>query len=117
MLALNATENKAMDKQDERPVTVINIMRPEATFTVELPERAVRALAIIGDFGEHALEKAVATVLSPNEAKRHALGLTDLTRIAGVAHKALERLSDARAVADGSKVAIDRPPVSKGTGA
>ena len=98
-----------MDKRDERPVTVVNIMRPEATLTVELPERAVRALAIIGDFGEGALEKAVATVLSPMEAKRHSYGFTDLTRIGGVAHQALQRLDDARAVAEGRKVAADRP--------
>ncbi len=77
-------------------------------FTLELPERAVRALAIIGGFGEGALEKAVATVLSPNEAKRHSCGFADLTRIGGVAHQALARLDDARAVADGRKVAADR---------
>ena len=69
-----------MDKRDERPVTLVHIVRPEATLTVELPERAVRALAIIGAFGEDALEKAVATVLSPSEAKRHSYGFTDLTR-------------------------------------
>lgn len=97
-----------MDKRDERPVTLVNITTREATFTVELPERAVRALAIIGNFGEGALEKAVATVLSPNEAKRHAYGFTDLTRIGGVAHQALGRLDDARAVAEGRKVAVDR---------
>lgn len=95
-----------MDKRDERPVTVVNIIKPEATFTVELPERAVRALAIIGDFGAGALEKAIATVLSPAEAKRHSYGFTDLTRIGGVAHKALQRLDDARAVADGLKIAV-----------
>ena len=60
-----------MNKNDERPITVVNIATREATFTVELPERAVRALAIIGDFGEDALQKCVATVLSPMEAKRH----------------------------------------------
>jgi hypothetical protein len=98
-----------MDKRDERPVTVVNIVKPEATFTIELPERAVRALAIIGDFGEGALEKAVATVLSETEAKRHSYGFTDLTRIGGVARQALVRLDDARDVADGRKVAADRP--------
>lgn len=96
-----------MDKRDERPVTVVHIVRPEATFTVELPERAVRALAIIGDFGEDALEKAVATVLSPGEAKRHSYGLTDLTRIGRIAYQALCRLDDARAVAEGRKIAAD----------
>jgi hypothetical protein len=98
-----------MDKRDERPITVVNIVKPEATFIIELPERAVRALAIIGDFGEGALENAVATVLSPMEAKRYSHGFTDLTRIGGVAHMALARLEDARAVADGRKVASDHP--------
>lgn len=96
-----------MDKRNERPVSVVNIVKSEATFTVELPERAVRALAIIGDFGEGALEKAVAAVLSPREAKQHAYGFADLTRIGGVAHQALRRLDDARAVADGRKIAAD----------
>ena len=96
-----------MDKRDERPITVVNIVNPEATFTIELPERAVRALAVIGDFGEFALEKAVATVLSPAEAKRHSYGLTDLTRIGGVARQALRRLDDARDVATGRKIAAD----------
>ncbi len=100
-----------MDKRDERPITVVNIVRPEATFTVELPERAVRALAVIGAFGEHALEKAVATVLSEGEAKRHSYGFTDLTRIGGIASAALRRLEDARAVAEGRKIAAD--PVAK----
>ncbi len=98
-----------MDKRDERPVTIVNIVKPEATFTIELPERAVRALAVIGAFGERALENAVAKVLSEMEAKRHSYGFTDLTRIGGVAHQALERLEAARAVADGYKIATDLP--------
>lgn len=96
-----------MDKQDERPVSVVNIVVSEATFTIELHERAVRALAIIGDFGEGELEKAVATVLSPMEAKRHSYGFVDLTRIGGVAHQAIRRLDDAREVAAGRKIAAD----------
>ena len=98
-----------MDARDERPVSVVNITKPEATFTVELPERAVRALALIGDFGGDALEKCVAAVLSPNEAKRHAYGLADLQRVGAVAAAALRRLQDARDVADGRKIAMDRP--------
>lgn len=96
-----------MDERDKRPVAVVNIVRPEAIFTIELPERAVRALAIIGAFGEGALEKCVATVLSPSEAKRHSYGFTDLTRIGGVARQSLERLDEGRLVAEGRKVAID----------
>lgn len=34
-----------MDQRDERRVAVVSIARSEATFTVELPERAVRALS------------------------------------------------------------------------
>ena len=98
-----------MDKRDERPVTIVSITPREATFTVELPERAVRALAIIGAFGENALQKSVAAVLSASEAKQHAYGFTDLTRIGGVARQALERLDAARAVAEGRKIAVDRP--------
>ena len=60
--------------EDKRNVTMVDIVKPEATFTVELPERAVRALALIGGFGESALEKCVASVLSPMEAKRHSYG-------------------------------------------
>lgn len=101
-----------MDKRDERPITVVNIVNPEATFTVELPERAVRALAIIGDFGDGALEKAVATVLSPSEAKRYSYGFTDLTRIGGVARQALRRLDDARDVAMGRKIAADHQKIA-----
>lgn len=98
-----------MDKRDERPVVLVGIKR-ETTLTVELPERAVRALALIGQFGPGALEKAVAAVLSETEARRHASGLNDLQSIGGAAHEALRRLEDARAVADGRKIATD-PPV------
>jgi hypothetical protein len=56
--------------EDKRNVTMVDIVKPEATFTVELPERAVRALALIGGFGESALEQCVASVLSPMEAKK-----------------------------------------------
>ena len=98
-----------MDKRDERPVSIVEIVKPEATFTVELPERAVRALALIGDFGEDALQKCVATVLSPMEAQRHAYGLRDLQRVGAVAHQALDRLRNARDVADGRKIAADCP--------
>ena len=86
-------------------IEIVGLKR-ETTFTIELPERAVRALALIGDFGERALEKAVATVLSETEAKRHAGGLADLQRIGGVAHAVLNRLADARHVANGDKVAL-----------
>ena len=98
-----------MDKRDERPVTIVTITKPEASFVVELPERAVRALALIGDFGHDALEKCVANVLSPMEAKRHSYGFRDLQRVGAVAHQALQRLSDAREVADGRKIAADHP--------
>ena len=57
-----------MDKRDERPIELVGIQR-ETTFTIELPERAVRALAIIADFGEGALEKCVATVLKSKRSK------------------------------------------------
>lgn len=98
-----------MDKRDERAVYVVTINKPEATFTVELPERAVRALALIGDFGEDALQNCVATVLSPMEAQKHAYGFRDLQRVGGVARQALRRLADARDVADGRKIAADLP--------
>ena len=97
-----------MDKRDERPVELVGIQR-ETTFQIELSERAVRALAVIGEFGEGALEKAVAAVLSPGEAKRHAYGFVDLLKIGGVSREALRRLDDAREVAAGRKVAVDRP--------
>jgi hypothetical protein len=97
-----------MDERDKKPVTVVHIMKPDATFTVELPERAVRALAVIGAFGEHALEKAVAAILSPAEAREHSYGFSDLARIGDVARLALERLSDARDVADGHMLAVGR---------
>lgn len=98
-----------MDKRDERPITIVTITKPEASFLVELPERAVRALALIGNFGDNALEKCVATVLSPMEATRHSYGFQDLQRVGAVAHQALQRLSDAREVADGRKIATERP--------
>ena len=98
-----------MDSRDQRSVTVVSITKPEATFTVELPERAVRALALIGDFGEDALEKCVASILTPAGAKQHSYGLRDLQRVGAVAHEALRRLSDARDVADGTKIATERP--------
>jgi hypothetical protein len=97
-----------MDKRDERPIELVGIKR-ETTITVELPERAVRALAVIGQFGDGALAKCVASVLSPSEAQRHAYGLADIQRIGGVAHQELKRLDDARAVAEGRKLAIDPP--------
>lgn len=97
-----------MDKRDERPIELVGIQR-ETTFTIELPERAVRALAVIGEFGEGALEKAVATVLSPNEARKHSYGFQDVQRIGGVARGALKLLDDAREVAAGRKIAVDRP--------
>lgn len=97
-----------MDKRDERPVEITGI-QSETTFSIELPERAVRALAVIGKFGEGALQKAVETVLSPGEARRHAYGLQDLQKIGGVAYTALQRLDDAREVAAGRKIAADRP--------
>lgn len=89
-------------------VDIVGVKR-ETTFTIELPERAVRALAVIGEFGVGALEKAVATVLSPSEAKRHAEGLQDVQRIGAEAQQHLQRLTDARDVASGVKVAVDRP--------
>lgn len=97
-----------MDPRGERIVKVVGI-QSETTFEIELPERAVRALAIIGDFGESALEKAVAAVLSPSEANRHAYGFRDLQKVGGVAREALRRLDDARDVASGRKIAADRP--------
>ena len=66
-------------------------------------------LAIIGRFGEGALEKCVATVLSPSEARTHSYGLADLQRIGGVASQELQLLEDARDVAAGRKIAVDRP--------
>ncbi len=97
-----------MNKQDERPVVLVGIQR-ETTFSIELPERAVRALAVIGNFGEGALEKCVATILSPSEANRHSYGLADVQKIGSVAREALRRLDDARAVAEGGKIAVDHP--------
>lgn len=96
-----------MDERDKRRIEILNIGTRESTFTVELPERAVRALAVIGEFGEGALQKAVSSVLSPMEGKTHAYGLQDLQRVGGVAYEALRRLEDARAVADGRKVAVE----------
>lgn len=81
-------------------------LRRETTFTIELPERAVKALAVIGEFGLGALEKAVATVLSEGEAMRHREGLQDVQRIGAEAREVLKRLDDARHVANGDKVAI-----------
>jgi hypothetical protein len=81
-------------------------LRRNATFTVELPERAVQALRMINAFGIDALRKAVAQ-LSPREADDHAEGLKDLVAIGGRCAAALERLSDARDVIDGRKVACE----------
>jgi hypothetical protein len=79
-------------------------LRRTATFTVEMPERAVAALRMIGAFGADAFIKALAQ-LSPTEARTHSDGLKDLIAIGGRCHEALERLSDARDVIDGRKIA------------
>jgi hypothetical protein len=100
-----------MDKRDERPIEITGI-RSETTFSLELPERAVRALSVIGQFGAGSLAKAVGTVLSPSEAQRHAYGLEDIQRIGNVAKAALQRLDDARSVAEGRKIAVDREKTS-----
>lgn len=92
---------------DDFKVTLLQVENRDAMFHVILSERAVRALDLIGKFGVDALEKSVAAVLSPSEAKRHAYGLRDLQQIGGVAHASLLRLADARSVMEGRKVAAD----------
>ena len=92
--------------KDETKVRLVSLER-SATFTVEMPERAVRALRVIGAFGSDAFIKAIATTLSEGEAKSHSEGLRDLVEIGGQCALALELLSDARCVMDGSKVAVE----------
>lgn len=82
-------------------------VKTDTTFAITLSESAVRALAMIGDFGADALQKAVASTLSPAEAKRHAAGLAEIVSIGNAAHEPLRRLNDARAVACGLKQVAD----------
>lgn len=89
-------------------VEIVGI-QTETTFAITLSETAVRALAMIGEFGGDALTKAVATKLSEAEAKRHAKGLTELVQIGTEATMYLRRLKDARDVASGYKIAADLP--------
>jgi hypothetical protein len=79
-------------------------LRRKATFTVEMSERAVQALRMINAFGIESLKSAVSK-LSPREAEEHGDGLRDLVALGGVCAAALERLSDARDVIEGTKVA------------
>lgn len=103
-----------MDKRAELPVRIVNIAR-ETTFTIELSERAVRALEVISRFGEHALAQCVADKLSASESARHAYGFEDLVKIGAVATMPLRRLDDARAVMEGRKNAVEPPAaVSQG---
>ncbi len=90
-------------------VKLVGITRPEALFTIELTESAVRALAMIGDYGVDALEKYVATTLSPRGAADNKAGLRDVILAGGSARRALELLYDARAVVEGRKIAVERP--------
>jgi hypothetical protein len=91
---------------DETEVRMVSLNR-SATFTVEMPERAVYALYIIGQFGIEALTKAVANHMSESEAKKHGEGLKDLVAIGGRCSAALSKLNDARAVIDGRKIAVE----------
>lgn len=102
-MALIARQGKnSMDHQHE-DVRLVSLRR-SATFTVELPERAVQALRMINAFGIDSLRSAVSK-LSPSEAETHADGLRDLVALGERCAAALERLSDARDVIDGRKVA------------
>ena len=83
-------------------VKYVRVVPKDATLIVELPERAVRALSIIGNFGQDALEKAVAHILSQTEAKRHADGFKDLLMVGRKASEVIRRLDDARSIIDGS---------------
>lgn len=94
---------------DENQVKLVSLRR-NATFTVEMSERAVAALRMINAFGIDSLQQAVAK-LSPSEAATHSQGLKDLVALGGVCATALERLSDARDVIDGRKVAT--PPMPR----
>lgn len=89
------------------PVEITGI-KQETTFTVEISESAVRALAMLGEFGAGALENLVASKLSDGEAKRHSKGLAEIQMIGTEAKPQLDRLADARAVAAGEKFAVKR---------
>lgn len=91
---------------EENQVRLVSLRR-SATFTVEMSERAVEALRMINQFGIDSLRKAVSS-LSPREAEEHSQGLKDLVALGGVCATALERLSDARDVIDGRKIATNR---------
>ena len=92
----------------ENQVRLVSLRRT-ATFTVEMSERAVEALRMINQFGIDSLRQAVGK-MSPREAEEHGDGLKDLVALGGVCAEALKRLSDARDVIDGRKVAKDRVP-------
>lgn len=89
---------------DSHQVKLVSLRRT-ATFTVEMSERSVEALRMINAFGIDSLRQAVAK-LSPREAEEHADGLRDLVALGGRCDAALDRLSDARDVIDGRKIAI-----------
>lgn len=91
---------------DNNQVKLVSLNRT-ATFTVEISEHAVAALKMINEFGVGSLQKAVSQ-LSPREAEEHSDGLKDLVTLGGVCAAALKRLSDARDVIAGRKVAKDR---------
>lgn len=92
-----------MAEQSDDQVKLVSLRR-NATFTVEMSERAVQALRMINAFGIDSLRQAVAK-LSPREAEEHSEGLKDLVAIGGVCRAALERLTDARDVIEGRKIA------------
>ena len=87
-------------------IRIIEVQQDGATFTIQLPERAIRALSTIGDFGTDALTKAVAKCISETEAKKHGNGIDDLVTAGQKCKTALARLTDARSVLEGRKVAV-----------
>lgn len=91
------------DGDDSHQVKLVSLRRT-ATFTVEMSERAVEALRMINEFGIDSLKQAVSK-LSPREAEEHGDGLKDLVALGGRCAAVLERLSDARDVIEGRKVA------------